>query len=79
MSQMKPNGGERVPTSEFELLQKVRNKMNQLYVALDAFKADLVSDSADLINQQIRVLGQMIEQHQMDLPKDSEHQHTDRN
>jgi len=48
--------------SEYILLQKVQAKMAQLYSAIDAFKANLISDASDLVRQQTHSFGQMVEQ-----------------
>lgn len=47
--------------SQFELMQKVRSRMNQLYSALDSFKSDLIGDAAELVQEQIQAFGRMVE------------------
>ena len=53
-----------VPSSSqlthYQMLVKVRAKMNDLYVALDAFKGALIEDASDLVNQQLAAFSELI-------------------
>ena len=59
---------EAVKMTNFEVMQKVRAKMNELYQAMDAFKANLVNDAAELINQQIRSFSNKVAEYNKSSP-----------
>ncbi len=52
-----------VPTAQlthYQMLTKVRAKMNDLYAAIDAFKGALIEDVSDLVNQQLAAFSKLI-------------------
>lgn len=62
MRQDKSSAASRPHLTHFQVMQKVRAKMNELYVAFDSFKSDMISDSVDVITEQIQTFSKLVDE-----------------
>lgn len=62
MCQDGSSAASRPQLTHFQVMQKVRAKMNELYVAFDSFKSDMISDSVDVITEQIQTFSKIVDE-----------------
>lgn len=52
------------PMTQYQLMERVRDQVSQLYSSIDCFKNELIERAGDLIKQQIEKFETLIEEHE---------------